>query len=138
MSHKLQILCPQEYEGFTMNVTPCNRCRQWDKKNSLCSVNTGAEHLPDEPPDKIPDCPIQDRCQHQLQAPVGEPCVVRKKGCICESALVYAGMDRGDAMAHDNSFHAEVVASPKEIAEYLTEQGAPPEEVAAYLAKWNP
>lgn len=103
---------------MTMNVNPCNRCRQWDKKHSLCSVSTGAEHLPDEPPAKVPDCPIQDRCQHQLQAEDG-PCVVRRKGLICESALVYSGLSRDDAMNHPLGFNAEVVASPEELEEFM-------------------
>jgi len=136
---KLQVLCPQEYEGSTlMNVVPCKRCQHWVKPLSRCSVDTGAEHLPDEPPEKVPTCPIQDRCQHQIQAPIGEPCVVRKKGCICESALIYSGLSRADAMSHDLGFNAGMVASPKEIAEYMADQGASSEEVAAYLAKWDP
>lgn len=113
---KLKVLCPQEYMGVFMNVTPCNRCRQWDKKFTRCSVDTGAEHLPDEPSEKIPDCPIQDRCQHQLQTP-DSPCVVRKKGLICESALVFNGMSRDDAMDHPLAFNADMVATPEEIAE---------------------
>lgn len=132
---KLLVLCPQEYTASTMNVTPCSRCRQWDKQSTRCTVYTGAEHLPDEPAEKVPVCPIQDRCQHQLQTPDG-PCVVRLKGLICESALVFDGLSRHDAMDHPLAFHADVVASPEDIADYMAERGDSPEAIKAYLATW--
>lgn len=132
---KLQVLCPQEYEASTMKVTSCSRCQQWDNVRTCCSAETGAEHLPEEQPEKMPNCPIQSRCQHQIQTPDG-PCVVRRKGLICEAALVYSGMSRHDAMGHPLSFHADLVATPEEIAEVMVEEGAPPEKVSAYLAQW--
>lgn len=130
-------LCPQEYTGIRMNVTPCRRCSNWDKQANLCGVTTGAEHLPDEPPDQIPVCPIQDHCQHQLQTPTG-PCVVRSKGLVCESALISGGMSRDDAIEHPLAFSAIVVATPEDIADHMARHGSPPEVVAAYLAKWAP
>lgn len=116
MSRKLPVLCPQQYVGMTMQVVVCSRCRQWDEQFTLCSVVTGAEHLPDDL-DDIPDCPIQERCQHQLQAGEG-PCVVRRKGLVCESALVFGGLSRNAAMGHQLSFHADTVASPEEVARW--------------------
>lgn len=99
---KLPVLCPQEYAGMEMRVTVCDRCHVgWDAKNKRCKVDTGAEHLPDEA--VVPECPIQDRCQHNLQA---APCMVRRKGLICESALIESGMSPTDAADHPLSFHA--------------------------------
>jgi hypothetical protein len=99
---RLQVLCPQEYKGMDMRVTPCDKCSVgWNKAEKRCTVDTGAEHLPDEL--EMPICPIQESCQHELQ---GGPCVVRRKGLICESALIYSGMSEADAAAHPLGFHA--------------------------------
>ena len=101
MKTKLPVLCPQMYEGYTMVVTTCTRCEHW--KGRACGVYMGCETFPIV--DTIPDCPISDRCQHQIQR--GErPCVPRERGMVCESALVYAGMDRVEAMEHPDSFSA--------------------------------
>lgn len=97
---KLPVLCAQLYDGIEMKVTPCTRCAVgWN--GSHCTVDTGAEHLPSATP---PTCPIQDRCQHQLQS-VG-PCMVRSRGLICESALAFAG--EPDIENHPFSFNAMV------------------------------
>ncbi len=102
---KLRVLCPQEYEG-TMNATPCERCSTgWNATMRRCTVDTGVEHL--EPAAVVPQCPIQDRCQHQIQQVA--PCAVRAAGLICESALVYSGMSRADAMEHPLSFNADAM-----------------------------
>lgn len=107
------------YEGITMVVVGCSRCEYWE--GTRCSVNTGAEHLPDVAATEIPACPLETRCQHQLQAsPL--PCVIRSKGMVCESALVHAGMSRSKAMDHPLSFHAHTVASPEELEERLLEE----------------
>ena len=102
-----RLLCPQEYSGMTMKVTPCDRCSVgWDKKLQKCKVDTGAEHLRSSK--QIPACPIQDRCQHQVQST--SPCIVRSKGLICESALIEGGMSPDAAMSHPLSFHADMMA----------------------------
>lgn len=108
-------LCPQEYDGLEMKVTPCSRCRVgWDKLLRRCVVPTGAEHFPLVEASEIPTCPIQDRCQHQVQRQ--EPCPIRARGMICESALVVSGLSAADAFDHSLSFNATVVASPEEWA----------------------
>jgi hypothetical protein len=90
-----------------MQVTPCTRCTSgWDKAAGRCTVEVGVEHLPDEP--EAPTCPIQDRCQHQVQASP-DPCIVRRKGMICESALIYAGMPEDEARGHPLGFSAMTV-----------------------------
>lgn len=116
---KLRVLCAQLYEGsLYMSTTPCTRCRVgWNKAQERCDVDTGSEHLPDSP--SIPDCPIQDRCQHQIQTQ--GPCVVRRKGLICESALVFNGMPREEAMDHPLAFNAVLVAAPEDLAELEAE-----------------
>lgn len=109
------ILCGQDYVGFEMRVTPCDRCRNW--RGTRCSIETGAEHLPLVPASEVPVCPIQDHCQHQVQAGA-EPCPVRARGMICESALVFAGMSRSDAMSHPLSYNAIDVATPEDMVEF--------------------
>lgn len=97
-----------------MQVTTCDRCHVgWDKTTQTCKVPTGAEHLPDEP--DIPTCPIQDRCQHQIQRT--GPCDVRRKGLVCESALIFSGLSPDEAADHPLGFNAITVASPEEIEE---------------------
>ncbi len=111
---KLRVLCPQEY-GDEMTVTDCNRCSTgWDKHSQTCTIPTGCEHLPVVVASEVPTCPIQDRCQHQIQ--LSTPCVVRARGMICESALAWAGVK--DPMSHPLSFSAECVASPEEVASW--------------------
>lgn len=98
-----------------MVVTPCTRCTTgWDKKTSSCKVETGVEHMPLEK--VVPDCPIQDRCQHQLQS--SGPCVVRARGMVCESALIHDGLTEEEAMAHPLSFHAMTIITEEELADY--------------------
>jgi len=110
---KLPVLCPQLYDGIAMLVTTCDRCATgWDAPSKRCRVETGAEHLPDDVP---PECPIADRCQHQLQAGSGL-CLVRRKGLVCESALTYSGVL--DVANHPYGFNANVVASPEEVASW--------------------
>lgn len=108
--HRLRVLCPQEYEGVdNMNVTACTRCHVgWNEATRTCTIETGAEHL--EPVDEPPSCPIADRCQHQLQST--SPCVVRSKGLVCESALVFGGMNRDEASGHPLSFNACMMDAP--------------------------
>lgn len=107
-------LCPQEYDGMTMYVTPCDRCKAgWNKRLRRCNIETGAEHLTDSK--NIPTCPIQDRCQHQVQET--GPCLVRRKGLICESALVAGGLSEEDAAAHPLSFHAYMMIDPEIVTE---------------------
>lgn len=108
---RLPTLCPQTYDGTSMIVTPCTRCVNW--KRSGCAVPTGAEHLPDAAAGAIPDCPLADRCQHQLQVDP-RPCTVRRKGLVCESALRAGGMI--DPENHPLAFHAMVVADAEELA----------------------
>lgn len=113
MTSTRSALCSQEYQDCTtMVVTACDRCTAgWDRKLRRCTIATGAEHLPDEI--DVPVCPIQDRCQHQLQSSV--PCLVRRKGLICESALIYAGMSEEEAAEHPLAFNATVVITPEEL-----------------------
>lgn len=106
---RLPVLCPQAYEGITMLAVPCSRCADgWDRASMSCKIPTGIEHLPlvSNPP----DCPIANRCQHQRQ--LLEPCPVRARGMVCESALRLAG----DPRAESSGFNAYVVASPEEVA----------------------
>jgi hypothetical protein len=106
------MLCPQEYQGMAMVAVPCSRCNVgWD--GTKCTVPTGAEHLPDDP--KLPTCPIQDRCQHQAQSK--EPCVVRRKGLVCESALIAGGLSPYEASDHPLSFHADLMATEEDLAQ---------------------
>lgn len=100
---------------MTMRAIPCNKCKTgWDKRLKKCTVPTGAEHLPDEA--EVPTCPIQERCQHQVQKP-NEPCEVRRKGLICESALIESGMSAVEAADHPLSFHAEMMMTEEDLAE---------------------
>jgi hypothetical protein len=99
-------LCPQQYSGIAdMQVVPCTNCPSgWSTRLRRCEIYTGAEGFPPAP--VVPSCPIQDRCQHQLQN--GEvPCVVRASGQVCESALIYSGMSVEDAKEHPLSFNAD-------------------------------
>jgi hypothetical protein len=101
---KLPVLCPQEYEGATtMRVVVCDRCVGWDRVARRCAIDTGAEDLPLEA--LVPDCPIQDRCQHQIQS--DGPCLIRARGMICESALVFAGVP--NAERHPLAFNASLL-----------------------------
>jgi hypothetical protein len=68
-------------------------------------VDTGAEDLADAL--EVPRCPIEDACQHQAQSE--GPCMVRRKGMVCESALVHAGMTRDEATAHPLAFNATLL-----------------------------
>lgn len=99
-----RLLCPQEYVGVAeMRVTPCDRCSSgWDKRLRRCTIYTGAEGFDDVPEAEIPDCPLKDRCQHNLQDGV---CVVRRKGLVCESALATV-MTPEEAAAHPLAFNA--------------------------------
>jgi hypothetical protein len=102
---RLPVLCPQEYLGTSMNVVLCTRCPSgWSKTEQRCIIPTGVEHL--EESSAVPSCPIQDRCQHQLQST--KPCVVRSRGLICESALIAGGMSQNEAMDHPLGFHADM------------------------------
>lgn len=106
VTQRLPVLCAQEYLGAEMRIVPCERtkCGNWNKQDGRCTVATGAEHFPlvEDPP----VCPIQDRCQHQIQAGL-QPCPVRSRGMICESAL-------GDP-EHPLAFHALTIAGPDEL-----------------------
>lgn len=97
-----------------MKVVGCTHCYNWE--GDRCGVETGAEHMPVVPPAYVPPCPIADRCQHQIQANP-EPCVVRARGMVCESAMVKGGFKPEDAMDHPCSFHAHMIISPEELAE---------------------
>jgi len=117
---RLPVLCPQEYDGVDMRVTVCNRCSVgWDAISKTCTVTTGAEHLPDVAAAEVPECPMSVRCQHQVQSQV--PCLVRRKGLICESALAWAGDD--DPMCNPLGFSALCVASPEELVSYTVDSG---------------
>lgn len=113
-----KLLCPQEYTGVAeMRATVCSRCPVgWDRKLKRCMVPTGAEHFPLVPEAEVPTCPIQDRCQHQVQRGA-EPCPVRARGMLCESALIASGMSESEAMNHPLSFNADLMATPEEWAE---------------------
>lgn len=101
MKLKLKVLCPQEYEGTRMVAVSCTRCSVgWN--GTSCTIETGAEHL--DAAITIPTCPIQDRCQHQIQS--STPCVVRSKGLVCESALVASGMPEAEAFDHPLNFNS--------------------------------
>lgn len=112
----LRVLCPQEYDGMEMRVTPCDRCAVgWDHKEGRCSVFTGAEHLPLVQAHEVPACPMQGRCQHQIQQ--GDfPCAIRARGLICESALRTFGKVKNPEN-HPLGFHAGTVASPEDLEE---------------------
>lgn len=97
-----------------MQVAPCTRCQHWSREQNGCTVDTGCEHLPEEPPERVPDCPIADRCQHQIQKNPA-PCVVRARGMICESALRFAHVP--DPEGHELAYNANTIASPEEWAE---------------------
>ncbi len=113
MVKRLHVLCAQEYEGTAMRVVPCERgrCPNWDRARVRCVVDTGAEHFPVET-GPAPACPIQDRCQHQIQAG-DRPCPVRARGMLCESVV---GAD------DPRSFHAMMVADPEELAERMAKR----------------
>lgn len=120
MRTRLPLLCPQEYDGIEMRVVPCTNCSVgWDAKQKRCVVPTGCEHLPIEP--NAPECPIQDRCRHQVQLG-DEPCAVRARGMICESALAFAG--HPNPMEHPLGFNADIVATPEEVEQWLEEARA--------------
>lgn len=112
---RAKAVCPQLYVGCAMTVSPCSRCTSgWDKKLGRCMVEMGIEHFPLVPATKVPKCPIQYKCQHQIQ--LGEvPCPVRARGFICESALGLAGVKRPEE--HPLGFHAMTVASPEDLEE---------------------
>jgi hypothetical protein len=96
--------CPQTYDNGVMLVQPCTRCPSgWNGRS--CIIETGCEHMPLVPDNEIPDCPIQDQCQHQAQS-VG-PCAVRARGMICQSALKHAGMSEVESFDHPLSFNAD-------------------------------
>jgi hypothetical protein len=79
-------LCPQEYQGLTMVVTPCTRCSNWGKEDKACNVYIGVEHLVRVRRSKVPACQIAGQCQHQIQSNPN-PCPVRARGLICESVV---------------------------------------------------
>lgn len=118
MPRKLKMLCPQMYEGSSsMTVTSCTRCSAgWSKTQLRCLIETGAEHLPDDWRN-APACPIASQCQHGIQQ---SPCIVQQKGLVCESALVFAGVDRTEAAALERSFNALFVISEEEIQEKMS------------------
>lgn len=108
-------LCPQEYDGLDMRVVVCTRCRSgWDKALGKCSIDTGVEHFPVS--NQIPECPIQDWCQHQLQSTDG-PCSVRARGMVCESAFVYVGLPVDQWI----SFSASTAATAEDLMEVDSE-----------------
>lgn len=90
--------CPQEYSP-QMKVVPCTRCTGWNGQR--CTIATGAEQLPGA--ELIPSCPIQESCQHSIQADY--LCSVRKAGYICESALAYVGIE--NTSEHSLAFNAD-------------------------------
>lgn len=110
-------LCPQEYSDIAaMRATPCTRCSVgWNAALRQCTIATGAEHFPLVPAAEVPSCPLEDRCQHQVQRV--EPCPIRARGMICESALLVGGMTESEAADHPLAFNADVAASPEEWAE---------------------
>lgn len=110
-SMHLPVLCPQSYDGMEMIVVTCSRCRQWVKSEGRCSVYTGAEHLPLVDASEVPECPLQSRCQHEIQA-APSPCPVRSRGMVCESALRFSGVPNPED--DPRSFHADLVATPEE------------------------
>lgn len=90
----MSILCPQHYSGMEMSVITCERCSSgWDKKLKKCTILTGAEDFDNE--NIVPECPITNVCQHQIQSK-DKPCVVRQKGMVCQSALKYAKVPETD------------------------------------------
>lgn len=108
----MKVLCGQEYNSEGMQVAPCTRCRVgWSRSRRQCEVATGCEHLPLVSAADVPECPIQPRCQHQIQAGT-QPCPVRARGMICESALRLAGI--AEPESHPLGFSAETVVSPEE------------------------
>jgi len=111
VARRLPVLCSQEYLGVEMRTAPCTRCSVgWDRAAGRCSIPMGVEHLPLTA--ETPECPIADRCQHQIQSG-SAPCPVRARGLVCESAL-RAG---GDPRPEDSpiGFNACVVAGPGEF-----------------------
>ncbi len=82
----MKTICPQEYDGYVMVQSTCTRCASWSKTESRCDVYIGVEHLARVRRSKVPDCPIADRCQHQIQSNP-RPCPVRARGLICESVV---------------------------------------------------
>lgn len=110
MSH---ILCPQNYLPDGMRAKTCTRCTGgWNRAASACQIETGAEHL--LLAQSVPDCPIQDRCQHQIQAGAS-PCPVRARGMVCESALIEGGMSLEAAASYPTAFNAEFVITVEEF-----------------------
>lgn len=80
------LLCPQEYDGMTMVMSTCSRCASWNKAGRRCDVYIGIEDEPLVEAREVPVCPVQDRCQHQAQESPN-PCAVRARGQLCESAV---------------------------------------------------
>ena len=113
MSRQLQVvLCPQTYDGMDMCVEPCTRCQiGWDTATRACTLEMGVEHLPLVGSGEVPACPMAGQCQHQLQRP--DPCPVRARGMVCESALRWAGDPNPEN--HPLAFHAMVVLSPEDM-----------------------
>jgi hypothetical protein len=109
----LPVLCPQLYDGMTMKVVGCARCHNWVESEKACHVEMGVEHLPLVSPCDIPACPMANQCQHQIQSP--DPCPVRARGLICESALRRAGVPEPED--HPLSFHADFVATVEDLEE---------------------
>lgn len=81
---RLKVICPQEYDGVTMQITACVRCTNW--QGDACNVYMGVEHLPPVVAADVPGCPESARCQHQIQRPA-EPCPPRARGLLCESVV---------------------------------------------------
>jgi hypothetical protein len=101
-------MCPQEYAGSEMRAVKCTKCTSgWSKSQRACIVPTGAEHLPLVRAENVPSCPMQALCQHQVQT--AEPCAVRARGMICQSALKWAGMSEEESLDHPLAFHASYV-----------------------------
>ena len=108
MARTLPVLCPQYYDGCTMEIVPCTRCESgWNKLAGRCEIETGAERFKPVKRHRIPSCPIQNQCQHQIQAG-DEPCAIRKSGQVCESALATI-MPRAQAEGHPLGFNAQMV-----------------------------
>lgn len=91
-----------------MQIVPCTRCESgWNKLAGRCEIETGAEHFKPVKRHRVPHCPIQNQCQHQIQAG-DEPCVIRRGGQVCESALATI-MPRAQAEDHRLGFNAQML-----------------------------
>lgn len=112
---RAKTICPQEYTGCEMRATPCGRCATgWDKTTKTCKVPMGVEHFPLVPAKEIPRCPVEFKCQHQVQLG-STPCAPRARGFICESALGLAGVQ--EPADHPLGFNATVMATPEDLEE---------------------